>query len=194
MVFARKALPQLLRVAPNCASREGAIGTSSSSRIRIVLAPQQPKLVIRRFASFESAFVGQVAPTEDDDMHDSEHCISAAGREAERRRKMIEEARTDNPFIAAQMSGGAVGAAEVAVRRYIRQGGLEDLEGAGKPLPYRAPPPYVDDAEHRIQGIIDRMNHERPDMEEGEWRATVGRASAADAAAVKNRNRSGGVR
>eukprot|EP00747_Dinoflagellata_sp_TGD_P185758 gnl/TRDRNA2_/TRDRNA2_42468_c0_seq1.p1 gnl/TRDRNA2_/TRDRNA2_42468_c0~~gnl/TRDRNA2_/TRDRNA2_42468_c0_seq1.p1 ORF type:complete len:199 (+),score=41.05 gnl/TRDRNA2_/TRDRNA2_42468_c0_seq1:29-625(+) len=93
---------------------------------------------------------------------------SAAAR---RRRKLMEEAADNNPFVAAQMHGVGVGASEASIRKYIKDGHLDDLAGKGKPLPYRAPPPFVDDEEHRLQGVADRMLKEfAHDLEDGEWR------------------------
>jgi len=107
-------------------------------------------------------------------LEDSEHDLDAAGKIAELRRRRIEEARFDNPFIAAQFIGNPVGAAEIAIRKYIRDGGLDDLEGHGKPLPDGPPPaPYVDPDDARIQRIVDRMTHEKQHVEKGEWRRAV---------------------
>lgn len=125
-----------------------------------------------------------VTPAEGDaDLEDSEHDIDAAARLAKRRARLIEEARCDNPFIANQLSGGGVGASEAAFRRWQRQGHMDDLPGLGKPLPDRPqPPPGVAREDYTVQGIAARLAQERPDMEEGEWRAAITKTSLVDAA------------
>merc|ERR1712150_79327 len=106
----------------------------------------------------------------------------------------MEEAKTENPFIAAQLFGGAVGAAEASVQRYMRSGYMDDLAGKGKPLPYRPPPPFVDPVEHRLQGVVDRMTQERPELEEGEWRAAVTKSSIQHIRQEANRGSKTGIK
>uniref|UniRef100_A0A7S4QN33 DnaJ homologue subfamily C member 28 conserved domain-containing protein n=1 Tax=Alexandrium monilatum TaxID=311494 RepID=A0A7S4QN33_9DINO len=100
----------------------------------------------------------------------------------ERRRKMMADAADQNPFIASMMqSGGSVGPAEAAIRKYIKEGGLDDLEGAGKPFPDKPPPPpFVDEAEHQLDGVVNRMLSEKDHLEEGEWREAIGKAAVDD--------------
>merc|ERR1719515_396175 len=77
-----------------------------------------------------------------------------------------------------------MGAAEIAMRRYIAQGHLDDNELKGRPLPDRTPPPWVDPVEYQIQGIVDRLMHERPDMDSSEalseWRRAIFEANKAE--------------
>lgn len=154
----------------------------------------------QNFKAFSAASGGDGIGTKytanaDADIEDSEHDIDAAQRLANRRQQLMEEARSDNPFIAAQLVGGIGGPAEMAVQRWVKSGGLDDLEGKGKPLPDRpAPPPFVSQDEHHTQEVINRMEQERPDMEEGEWRAAVNKAGLADVVASNTFGNKGGVR
>ena len=112
----------------------------------------------------------------------------------ERRRRLVQDEADLNPFVASMMhSGGSVGPAEAAMRKYIKEGGLEDLEGSGKPLPDRAEPlPHVDRTEHQLDGIVNRMLQEKDDTDDGEWRRAVAKSGIADLKALKEKEQAGG--
>merc|ERR1719291_195264 len=77
-------------------------------------------------------------------------------------------------------TGGNVGAAEAAMRRWVKEGGPEDLELKGKPIDDRPPPPpYVDRAEDHLQHVVNRMHQEKT-VTGSEWRDAVAKVSIQD--------------
>ncbi len=54
-----------------------------------------------------------------------------------------------------------MGAAENQIRKFMADGGLDHLEGSGKPLPERHVPPFVSRDEAVLNEIVDRLTHER---------------------------------
>eukprot|EP00419_Tripos_fusus_P009510 CAMPEP_0172660598 /NCGR_PEP_ID=MMETSP1074-20121228/4153_1 /TAXON_ID=2916 /ORGANISM="Ceratium fusus, Strain PA161109" /LENGTH=148 /DNA_ID=CAMNT_0013476229 /DNA_START=185 /DNA_END=631 /DNA_ORIENTATION=+ len=97
----------------------------------------------------------------------------------QRRRRLVEEASLNNPFIAnMKASGGNVGPAEAAIQRYIADGNLDDLPGKGQPLPEEPPPPFSDGFEEKMKRIVDKMLDEKQTLKPGEWRAAVAKSAA----------------
>ena len=102
-----------------------------------------------------------------------------------RRRRKFDP--SDNPFLANALGGG-MSAADNQIKSFMRDGGFDKLQGAGKPLPERHVAPWVSRDEQVMNDIVDRLSSERDGLNE-EDKAVYKKSAVRSEVAARMRNR-----
>eukprot|EP00966_Prymnesium_polylepis_P322436 7378691-Prymnesium_polylepis.1 len=97
---------------------------------------------------------------------------------------------SDNPFLA---NAGGMGAAENQIKSFMAEGGFEQLDGEGKPLPHRNVPPFLSRDEQVLNDVAQHMTKERDSLSTDD-KAVFRRSAINDAINEKRKARAGEFR